>query len=361
VSASPSVVVAGAGVFGAAVALQLARDGARVVLADPAERGDNASGAAGGMIAPAFEALLDPVAEGHFAVLRGARDLWPSFAGPLSDAMDLRCCGAIWLTLPGDPPDLAEARATGLAAMGAQVEAWSASRVAERVKHLAPGLGPGVFTPEDWRLAPMPALAALLEAGEAAGVRRVRAAVDGFARGRAALSGGERIAADILVVATGAEPAGLAPELALLSPIKGQILRFAQAAFAATAPTLRCALGYAAGGVDGLCVGATMEPGLSDRTVDPQAAGRLAGLARRLSPDLADAPRTPLAAVRAASADGFPLVGLSAQPGVLLAVGARRNGWLLAPLVARAIADHIAGRDPSPEAARMDPGRFAAG
>ena len=57
-SAGPSVIVAGAGVFGAAIALELARDGARVVLADPAETGDNASGVAAGMIAPAFDRML---------------------------------------------------------------------------------------------------------------------------------------------------------------------------------------------------------------------------------------------------------------------------------------------------------------
>jgi glycine oxidase len=46
---------------------------------------------------------------------------------------------------------------------------------------------------------------------------------------------------------------------------------------------------------------------------------------------------------------------------VVLAVGARRNGWLLAPLIAQVVTACVTGRDPGPYAARLDPGRFAAG
>jgi glycine oxidase len=46
---------------------------------------------------------------------------------------------------------------------------------------------------------------------------------------------------------------------------------------------------------------------------------------------------------------------------VVLAVGARRNGWLLAPLVAQVVAACVTGRDAGPYAARLDPQRFAAG
>ncbi|MEJ0067102.1 MAG: hypothetical protein WDM85_18215 [Caulobacteraceae bacterium] len=45
----------------------------------------------------------------------------------------------------------------------------------------------------------------------------------------------------------------------------------------------------------------------------------------------------------------------------MLALGARRNGWLLAPLIARMLADHLAGRPSSPLAAAFDPGRFKLG
>jgi glycine oxidase len=56
----------------------------------------------------------------------------------------------------------------------------------------------------------------------------------------------------------------------------------------------------------------------------------------------------------------LPLVGPSRTPGVLLAAGMRRNGWLLAPLVAAIVVAQLLG-EPTPEAAALfDPGRFKA-
>jgi glycine oxidase len=54
-------------------------------------------------------------------------------------------------------------------------------------------------------------------------------------------------------------------------------------------------------------------------------------------------------------------VGGSQAPGVVLAVGARRNGWLLAPLVAQMAAACVLGGDLGPYARRFDPLRFKAG
>ena len=358
---SARVVVAGAGVFGSAVALALARAGAQVSLVDPSAVGDNASGAAAGMLAPAFEALLDPETTARFALLKTARDLWPDFLGEQgAAAADLRRSGALWLALPGDPPDLIEARRAGLEALGARVQPWTAAEVAARAPGVDAAVAGGLFTPEDWRLAPMRALPALQAAAEAAGAVRLCTSVLAFEAGRVRLSDGESLVADQLVVATGADPADLAPELGQLSPIKGHILRYAASVLAAKGPTLRCRLGYAAGGADGLSVGATMEVGLADRVVDPAVVERLRALALAVSPALTAAPFTPLAAVRAASPDGLPLVGPSVRPGVLLTAGARRNGWLLAPLVAQLTAAYLAGGELGPHAALLDARRFAA-
>jgi glycine oxidase len=51
------------------------------------------------------------------------------------------------------------------------------------------------------------------------------------------------------------------------------------------------------------------------------------------------------AGVRSATPDGLPLVGESSRPGVFLALGARRNGWLLAPMIAGLMARSLAGKD----------------
>ena len=63
------VIVAGSGAVGQVAALKLLDEGAEVRLFDPAPLGANASGVAAGMLAPAFEAVLDPLAAGHFGLL----------------------------------------------------------------------------------------------------------------------------------------------------------------------------------------------------------------------------------------------------------------------------------------------------
>jgi glycine oxidase len=106
--------------------------------------------------------------------------------------------------------------------------------------------------------------------------------------------------------------------------------------------------------------GATMEEGRADRGADRATAQRLRFAAARLFPALLNASYTAAAGVRAATRDGLPLVGPWRRPGVILACGARRNGWLLAPLMAQVIVERLLGGPASPAARAFDPARFAA-
>jgi glycine oxidase len=352
--ASARVVVAGAGALGASIALVLARAGARVVLADPAAPGANASGVAAGMLAPAFEARPE-----QYAILRGARDAWPAFAESLSGDFGFRRSGAVWIDLPGVEPRL-EALMGALATAGVAYELLDRRALEAAAPGLTSAADAGLFTPEDWRLEPRAALAALRRASLAAGVEIVAQAVAGFAPGLATFADGRAEPADALVLATGAAPGDLAPETRLLSPIKGHILQFAETRADDDRPMIRTARGYASAARDGLRVGATMEPGRADSRVDPEAAAPLGQLAVDLFPALEGARFLVQAGVRATAPDEWPLVGPSAAPAVWLATGARRNGWLLAPLVAQMTAAYLAGGDPGPYAAAFHPNRFAA-
>jgi glycine oxidase len=98
-----------------------------------------------------------------------------------------------------------------------------------------------------------------------------------------------------------------------------------------------------------------MEPG---RTADPAAARQLNAIAKAHFPELAGLEPAINWGVRAGTKDGLPLVGPSSRPGILVAVGARRNGWLLAPLVAEMTAAYLAGADPGGYARAFDPRRF---
>lgn len=343
------VIVAGGGALGSSIALSLAQAGARVVLADPVDAMTSASGVAAGMLAPALESVLDPEAGLPFDLLRAARDLWPAFAARLGGVdIGLKRAGALWLDLPGAPP-----RAPAIVADLARIGAVTAEPPAATFLTIARDRR--VFTPEDWRLDPGATLRALSQAFRAAGGEIVRARLEGFEDGCAWLSDGSRRTVDRLVVATGAQGAELAPELGALIPIKGHILKYPALCPPAGAATIRCADGYATGGADGLCVGATMERGRADLAIDPAIVARLHALAERLYPQAGALTPVALAGVRAASRDGPPVVSPSARAGVLVAAGARRNGWLLAPLVAQIVTAYLMQRDPGPYGALFRP------
>ena len=324
------VAVAGAGAFGSAVALRLARGGADVTVFDPAPPGQNASGVAAGMLAPVSEALFDPASRGHLDVMRRARELWPAFADSLGIALGL-----------------AGVRIEGSDAWRGEVEAKLRDLGVPVTDHIT----------EDWRIDALGALAAMRAAAEAAGAAFEQAEVTGFAPGALDLADGRTLAFDVLVLATGPGVRGgrLAPEAANLAPVKGQILRVTPVGVEET--VVRGEGVYMAPG-QLLAIGATMEADRDDLAPDAEATQALRAAAKALRPDLdLDAARVDVG-VRATTPDGLPLVGWSKAPGVLLAVGARRNGWLFAPLVADMAAAYLNGDNPGPDAAVMDVRRF---
>lgn len=336
---APRVTVAGAGVLGLTTALALADAGCAVTVCDPG--GPNASSIAAGMIAPVFEAVLDEVAAPHLDLLMAARDAWAALAPRAGIALDRT--GALAL---GDE-DWLERIENRFAAL----HLHAAELGGDAARALAPGLSEAVdtalLTREDWRVDAPQALAALAAAAEAAGVRFESRIVR------------DRGDADVLLLATGAREGlnEMAPELAVLSPIKGHIVRVAGPAAGAV---VRSDGLYAAPG-SGMAFGATMEHGRADVGVDEEKAGPLLAAGLRLFPGLRGLPVQIAAGVRAATPDGLPMAGWSEAAGVVLAVGPRRNGWLLAPLVAGTVAACVTGRDSGPYGARLDPARFRGG
>lgn len=325
-----AIAIVGGGALGLCLAAELARRGARPVVFDPVDR-PCASAVAGGMLAPAFEAALDGAPAG---LGRTARDLWPALADFVG--IDLHRDGAEWRG--PDPEGLARRmRAAGFAV--------------EEVDGRP-------FTPEDWRLEPEPALAALRRAPGvthvAARVTAVRSEGDGW---RLETGAGET-GAGALVLAGGAAapPPGL-PWAPPVSPVKGQIARVRgwRPPWVLRGPGV-----YAVPATDGALIGATMEPGRSDLEIEPEVVEDLMRRAARLAPELAGAElMIARAGVRGATPDGLPLAG-GVGPGLFAALAPRRNGWLIAPLAARVTADALEGRPADAIAEAFAPRRFDA-
>ena len=167
------------------------------------------------------------------------------------------------------------------------------------------------------------------------------------------------VAADQVVLATGAGapivglPEDAARLLALISPIRGQIGLVSERL---TDHVVRGPGAYVAPMGEGCVIGATMEPGERSLTPDPERCAQMLDAAWAV---LGQASR-PLeiewrAGVRGATPDGLPMAGTVGQ-GLHLALGPRRNGWLLGPLVAGVVADEVEGR--SSKEPTLAPRRF---
>lgn len=322
-SSEPSfdALVIGAGALGLCTAAELRRRGRRVAVVDPG--GVNASAVAAGMIAPAMECAVDDLPPATAEVLRRARDLWPAFA----EATGVRLYGDLAEWRGGNVAELAE-RMKGL---GFQHEYDAASA--------------RLTTREDAKVDPSQALAALAQGVAVIEARAQRATQDG--RGWRVETTADVVRAEHLILATGAEPAleGLPPQaqaaVACVTPIRGQIGRVKERL---VGHVLRGPGAYVAPMGEGCVIGATMEPG--QRSLVPDAA-RCEALLTAAWAVLEQAPRALTidwrAGVRGATPDGLPMAG-QVGPGLYAALGPRRNGWLLGPLIGAAVADAIEGR-----------------
>jgi glycine oxidase len=331
---SCDIVILGAGVLGLAVATELAARGTDVRVIDPGD--PNASAIAAGMIAPAFESLLDGADAARAALLRDAAALWPDVASPHDLILDRT--PAQWR---GPGPE----------------------RIADRLRALgfrADLSGEGVSAPDDIRIDPTEALVRLRDRLDdrqsPASATALEQAEDGWLVHTTA----GRARCRTLVLATGATAPlpGLSTSAALAAsvvrPVAGQIGFVARPL---TDRVLRGPDGYVVPAGQGTLIGATMVEGQSPAVVDPAASARLIAMAETLLGHALDGPVTWRAAIRGATPDGLPLAGPVGE-GVHLALAPRRNGWLMAPLVARIVADGIEGRPRGAHAAALDPLRF---
>ncbi len=327
---SCDIVVVGAGVLGLSVAAELTTRGHDVRVVDPGR--PNASAVAAGMIAPAFESLLDGVDAERAALLREAATLWPGFAHRFGIALDTS--PAEWRGEDAGPVKAA-LTALGFAVEGdACVRARGDVRVdaASALDALKAGLG-----------APL-----ILTEARSVAVARCGWRVE---------TSTQAIHAGHLVLATGAAaalpglPGKTAAIVEAIQPIAGQIGRVDETL---TDRVLRGRESYVAPVEGGALVGATMVFGSRDAKPDRAASARLAAAAGRMLDRAAPIDIEWRGGVRGATADGLPLAGPVGE-GLHLALAPRRNGWLLGPLVGRIVADGIEGRPRGPHAAALDP------
>jgi len=110
-----------------------------------------------------------------------------------------------------------------------------------------------------------------------------------------------------------------------------------------------------------LVVGATVEEMGFDLRITAGGVHELLREAYRALPDVAELELADsVAGLRPGTPDNAPIIGPGAVDGLVLATGHFRNGILLAPITAEAVAAMLAGDEPPAEVAIADPARFPA-
>ncbi len=371
---SYDVVIVGGGVIGLCCAWRLAQGGARIVVLDRAEPPAGATRVAAGMLAPIGE-----LAFGEPELLRmtiAAAELYPDFVAELEAASGLVSGyarhGALHIALDRD--EAAELRRVHdlQRSLGLGAE-WLPPR---RCRELEPGLTPsfngGVHAPEEAAIDPRRMTAALLAALAAEGVE-VRGGTDVVApllageRLEGVRTGsGEELPADKVVLATGAWAGAESwlPESARppVRPVKGEILELRSPDGAPPCERIVASERvYLVPRPDGrLIVGATTAERGFDATVTAGGVHELLREAYRLLPDVAEMELAEsMAGLRPGTPDNLPLIGLGTLDGLVLACGHYRNGILLAPLTAKALAELLSGGELPDSVAAADPERLA--
>jgi glycine oxidase len=342
------IVVIGGGVIGLSTALRLSQDGHRVVVHDPA-LGKGASWVAGGMLAPLSEGW-----PGEHELLRlGAASLarWPDFAGRLPGPSVFSATGSMTVAL--DSADATDLRtiAEWVGEQGHELEILGRAQVRELEPALAQNIRLGLLAPTELSVDNRALVAALEQGCLDAGVEFVATSVDAIPD------------ADQVVLAAGSRCAALWPTLPV-RPVKGEILRLRRRPSAAPPPhrTIRGTVHgrpvYLVPRGDGLVVGATQYESGEDTQVTVAGVRDLIADAERLMPSIGEYELYETAAgLRPMSPDGLPLIGRLADD-VIVATGHGRNGILLAPITADAVAALVSG-ETLPEAEAATPERFS--
>src|SRR5215218_1095884 len=359
------VLVVGAGVIGLTAAWRVAQRGLSVCVLDRADApGAGASGVAAGMLAPVTEAEWG--ARALLELNLEAAERWPAFAAELQAAAgaDAGYHRGGALVVAADRDDAEELhRLHGFQQSLGLAAEWLGPRAARQLEPaLSPRIAGAIHAPHEAQADPRALTAALAVALERAGgelvcgVNVCALTGDGVDTERGVVHAAQ------VVVAAGAWSGQLDGDAPPVRPVKGQILRLRRRPGQPPLSerlirTPRCYVVDRIGGE--VVIGATVEERGFDDAVTADGVYRLLEAAWEVLPDAGELEWVEAAArVRPGTRDNAPVIGRDSRDGVVWATGHYRNGILLAPVTADAVAAVVTGDEPPFAIAPFAPERF---
>ncbi len=366
---SYDAIVAGGGLIGCAIALELARNGMRVALFDAQEPGREASWASAGIISPAPE---NPGMISLVTIGRASAALYPELIARVEELSGIetgfRPKGTVEAIFSSHAREELSTIIALHRGLGLSAEAISAKEAREIEPAISEELEAAVLRPDEASVDNRLLAKSLLGAAKNQGVDVFAgAAVEAIWRERGACRGtivrGEKIAAASTIIAAGSfscRIAGVEP-YAPVRPAKGQMV------------SLRCDAAkiervlwseriYLVPRNDGrILAGATVEHVGYDKTVTAGGVRSNLDAAIELAPILSTARiEETWAGLRPDTPDHLPILGPTDLEGLLIATGHYRSGVLLTPITAKLIGEMVAGKTPSVDFERFSPMRFRA-
>ncbi len=347
------VLIVGAGVMGCACAYRLLQAGLRVTLLEKALPGVESSAAAAGILGAQSEVAG---AGPFFELCLASRARFPSFVQELEEltqiAIGYERSGVLEVALDATDKIPAAGRVEWMLERGLRVEILDREEALRLEPALQPTLVGANYYPDDHQVDPERLVRALATAvarlgGQfLSGVQALRLAVE---QGRVIGIESERglLCAGAVLIAGGAWSSRLAGMPALrttLQPVAGQIVQL-ESRPAFFRHIVYGFKGYIVPRSDGrILLGSTLEDRGFDKAVTCAGLHQITGMAMEMVPGLRQArlERT-WSGLRPASGDNLPLLGAGPLPGLFLATGHYRNGILLTPMTAEAIAAQIVG------------------
>lgn len=346
------VLVIGGGIMGSAVALELAEPGTQVTVLERAIPGAEASSAAGGMLAPQAESAGPGPMMDLGLRSRGLYPAWVSKIEELAGTdVGYRPSGLLQVGFTEAAVHALDATVAWQKALGLRIELLSG----DEARAFEPGLSPkalaAAYSPDDHQVDARKLLQALSMAAARSGVSYrtgyVRGIVEEQGRAVGVDLDGEVLRADAVVLAAGSWSglvAGAHIDPRLVRPARGQMVEL-QLRLPPTQRIMKSGAGYVVPRADGRVIaGSTMEHVGYDKAVTGAGLLKVLQGAIDLCPALAEAQVVAhWAGLRPWTEDALPLLGEGPLPGLTLATGHFRNGILLAPITARAVAGVIRG------------------
>jgi len=359
--------VAGGGLIGGSIALELARAGLRVGLFDRQEPGQEASWAGAGILSPAPESAamvsLVPLGKASMA-------LYPEFVRMVEEisgqSTGYRSKGTLQALFSGDAREELSTVIALHHGLGLKAEPLRAEDARELEPSLSEDLEAGVLRPDEASVDNRALTQAVLEAARRSGVQFFPASgAEAIWRECERCVGlhlkNEKIEAQWTVIAAGCFSANIGGVAAYapVRPAKGQMI-----ALRADGLKIERVLWseniYLVPRNDGrILAGATVEytgfeKGLTAGGLEKVLAGAI-----ELSPGLANARvEETWAGLRPDSPDHLPILGPTDIEGLLIATGHFRGGILLTPITARLVREWVTQQRVSVDWDRFSPLRF---